>query len=77
MNSEIYFLNMKILSWIHFNINFTYSMNILFYMTSSKFSKFESLKNWLEKPESPKNVKYAIILDKFATNNKIFFQMFN
>ena len=41
-------------------------MNILFYLTSSKFNKFESMKNWLEKAENIKianSIKYAIILN--------------
>ena len=38
----------------------------MFYLTSSKFNKFESVKNFLEKAENIRisnSIKYAIILN--------------
>lgn len=56
-----------------------FSYNILFYLTSSRFMGFESLKNWLNKPENSKytsNIESIFFLDSFASNPELYLQIF-
>lgn len=52
----------------------------MFYLTSSRFNGFESLKNWLSKPENSKyttSIESIFFLDSFASNPELYLQIFH